>query len=128
MTTDARSKLAADRILELGIKAHAELLVPILVTDAIAVAVFEPSPQIRQVATTLGWDGEAPVFRMSRAVQKMAARSFADDGDHVSARWHAAKRPGRILMLVHSGTILINFTDEDGYRVEPGSRNAERAS
>jgi hypothetical protein len=117
-----------ERIWELGIKAHAELLAEIVIDGPIGVVVFEPSDEMKEAAKSLGWDGQSPVFRMSNATRKRLAQTSAATGDHVTGQWYASRRPGRILVLAQRGVLLVNHHPGTGFSLEPGSTDAERAS
>src|SRR5687767_8111444 len=108
-------------ILEKAVKPHANTIVSITRTGDVAAVVFEPDEVLVVIAQAWGWDGSSPVFRMSNGKRKEAILHFREEGDKVAERWFTAERKsGRIFLLVHDETLLLNLT-KDGIDIEPGS-------
>ena len=112
-----------DRIVKKGFGENAEAIMPIIARNEIAVVVFELDPANWSAARDFGWDGKSPVFKMSKSLIKNFARgiraNFPDD--KATPRWLENGRFGRIFLLIHHGTLLVNFDPESGYSLEPGS-------
>ena len=120
LTADEATAFMRD-LLDRGVKPHAKRIAPITEDGDIAVVVFEVSGLAEEGATSLGWDGESPVFRLSNQTRKTMAEHLRKVGDKVSANWFDEQsRDGRIYFLVHEGAFLLNITD-DGLEIEPGS-------
>jgi len=108
-------------ILEKAVKPHANAIVSITKTGDIAAVVFEPHEELVVIAQAWGWDGSSPVFRLSNKKRKEAIEHFREERDKVAERWFTAERnDGRIFLLVHDETLLLNITKE-GIDIEPGS-------
>ena len=108
-------------VLDRGVKPHANAIAAITKGGDIAVVVFEPRGSMVVVAEAWGWNGSAPFFRLSNEKRKEACDNFREEGDKVSERWfNAQQNGGRIFLLVHGGTFLLNITPE-GLVFEPGS-------
>jgi hypothetical protein len=104
---------ALERILEQGIKPHADAIAPIVIDgEGVAVVVFEPALEAVTAAQHYGWDGKAKVF-------KLDARKA--QGDSITARWFSSGRPGRIFVISGKGTLLVNYAQGAGFTLEPGS-------
>jgi len=115
-----------DEILDRGIRPHALEIAAIISRGHIAVCVLEPSRKTLDCLESWGWKGE-PVFRMTTPQRLALARTCADYGDNVGARWVSAKkRNGRIFVFCEDGTCLVNFEAGKGYSLEPGSTDLER--
>jgi hypothetical protein len=104
---------------------HADEIGAICARGDVAVIVFEPSDDAGTFARTLGWNGESPVFRMSNARK----RAVADGSDAVTSAW--LKRTSRtelskVFAIIHAGTLLVNFTKDKGWFLEPGSTDSDR--
>ncbi len=108
------------RLLEEGIKPYAEKLARILLTGDIAVVVFEPHASSRPAMRALGWDGKSAVFAMPNNIRKRLAKNI----DAVTSAWLTNGNVGRIFVCVHFGTLLVNFVEELGFSIEPGSLDA----
>lgn len=115
-----------DRLLNEGIKPDSKLLTKIFLTNAVAIVVFEPGPElIDHLRRIYGWKGE-PCFRMITNHRKALAATLDEIGDSVSARWLLSKRRGRIFLFTGKGsTFLINFRPDKGFSFEPGSLDHE---
>jgi len=112
-------------ILENAVKPHAQTIASITKGGDIAVVVFEPRKDVAVVAEAWGWDGTSPVFRLSNEKRKESLDFFRELGDEVSERWFSAERDGgRIFLLVHGATFLLNIT-KDGLTFEPGSLDSQ---
>lgn len=116
-----------DRI-SVHIKAHAEGIAEIISTGKVAVVVFEPSQQAKEILRqAYAWNGE-PFFRLSTKQRKALARSLDNGyGDKVASRWLTDGRDGRILVFTQNGSLCVNFTPGKGYEIEPGTLDTERA-
>ncbi len=114
------------RILAEGIKANAKTIAPVISAGDVAVVVFEPTMAVASLALRLGWNGQAPAFRLSEESCAGWAHSLETLGDRVTARWLRAKRFGRILVLAQDGSLLVNLSETLGYSLEPGSSDEER--
>ncbi len=114
-----------ETLLDECVRPHRDAVADIIHEDGIAVVLFRASPRVQQGARAMGWDGEAPVFKLSdEAREKMAAGSEAA-GDAVTARWMRASRSGRIFVIAHDGvTWLLNFDPDTGYSLEPAVERA----
>ncbi len=130
MNDDDRIPPALRRLLEVGIKPHAEKIAEIAARGDIAVVVFEVDDMFgdrRLIETSkaglraLGWRGEN-VFALNRT---RATRLLAD-ADAVTARWVGRRQRGvtRIFVAMHTGTLLVNL-DAEGYSLERGSPDAD---
>jgi hypothetical protein len=107
------------RLLDEGLLFHAESLAGM--RGEIAAFVFEPEHQARQAARALGWDGKRPLFKLGTAHKKALARA-----DHVTKTWvETPHTDTKVLVIAHSGTLLLNFTPELGWHLEPGSLGAD---
>lgn len=78
----------------------------------------------------LGWDGEAEMFRLSKAQVKRFADNSESLGDYKTAGWlrRSGSGYGRIFVFMGSGTLLLSWTETNGFFVEPGSLDCHRAS
>jgi len=112
-----------DRIINNAIKPNAEEIASIFIRDDIACVVYDLDPECRNVAKALGWDGKTPVFKIPKSVRKTFAHNLrvSCPDDKVTPRWLEGNRPGRIFLMVHTGTLLMNYEPEVGYTLEPGS-------
>jgi hypothetical protein len=111
------------RILDEGIKPNALAVARIFEERGTAVVVFEPMGMAVQAARDLGWDGKSPIFKLRAG----AARRLASS-DSATRAWLERRTSGRILVIAHEGTMLVNYTPGVGYSVEPGSTDAECVS
>ena len=116
-----------NRILDEGIKPYTEELAPIIADGDVAIVVFEPADDVKPALRAAGWDGRAHVLRMPNGYRKRLARS----SDAVTRAWltrsaSVSGSAGRIFLFVQRGTLLVNFSPERGYSLEPGSTDAER--
>ena len=116
---DLKSKAAMDRLLD-GMKASAEELAPIIARGHLAVFIFEPGELALKAATMMGWDGRCTAFRPHRKSLEALARNLDSRGDRIAARWLRSKHSGRIFVLMHEGTLCVNYSAE-GFAVEPGT-------
>lgn len=107
---------------EEGIAPNAEAIARINLAGGLPVLVFQLHPSCRRGAKSMGWTGEA-VFELSPAVQKRLARA-----DPVTRRWVQRKGTHRLFVLVHFGSLLLNFTPGEGWDLEPGSFQRETTS
>lgn len=121
----SRAEAAAlfERLFKSGIQPHAQAITEILSRGEIAVVVFELHPSHRKAARAIGWKGK-PVFPIPRAT---AYRMAMATGDEVTRRWVKREQgPGRIFVMMHLGTLLLNLDPETGFSLEPGSTYTER--
>ena len=113
-----------DAILNDGIT-HAATIADIVADGDIAIVVYRLRPDAKRNARALGWDGTAPVCKMSEATRARMIASSNAIGGHVTARWLGAKNADRIFVVSGVGSLLVNI-DNDGFLIEPGSTD-ERA-
>jgi hypothetical protein len=113
-----------DRLLKEGIRAHAAEIAEIAQGSdpAIAVVVFEPDERGRRALRAWGWDGEAQVFALPHECEAGLAKA-----DLVTARWVARRTRdvSRIVVIVQSGTFLMNLEPGRGLYIEPGSLDTD---
>lgn len=109
------------RMLEGGIKPHAEQIVQIAAEGDAAVVVWEPREVVKPALRAAGWDGKAAVFRMS----PMFRKRFAKNCDAVSAGWLAndsgPERTVKVFLFAQGATFLLNWTRARGFYFQPGS-------
>ncbi len=120
---EIRKSQLADRLLDLGIKPHAEEIAAIAAKGDVAVVVFEPDPSIADALNTIGWDGESHVFRLSNNAKRRLVAGL----DKVTMRWLNRKAGVRVFLFVQGGNLLVNL-DERGWFIEPGSNDSGRAA
>lgn len=112
-----------ETLLDECVRPHRDAVADIIHGDGIAVVLFRASPRVQQGARAMGWDGEAPVFRLSDEAREKIAASSDAAGDAVTARWMRDSRSGRIFAIAHDGaTWLLNFDPDSGYSLEPVAR------
>ena len=117
-----------DRILNEGIIKNAEAIASIVSDGGIACVVYELREDVVDGARDLGWDGETPAFEMNEEKRKLMAFKCGQMGDVVTKKWLESERQGKIFVMAHAGTLLVNFDPEDGYSLEPGSTDMSWAS
>jgi hypothetical protein len=124
-----------DRVRHEAIGPNTEALLRIFADDGIAVVAFEPDELGRSMLRTIGAEGRA-VFPLSRKGKRLLRTS-----DDVTRRWIDRKGGGgRILLVIHGGTLLLNAgavvsierasgttSVEIVPRLEPGSTDRELA-
>lgn len=112
------SQDALNRLLKKGVHPHTDALAQIAVDGDVAVVVFEPAAPAKEAARKLGWDGKSPVFRLPSSKHAELGKA-----DHVTAAWLQRRDEGvsRMFVIMHEGTLLVNFAPERGYWVESGS-------
>jgi len=96
-------------------------------TGGIVCAVFELMDQEGGAAARgLGWDGAAPVFRLTarKALRVAGNLSRLSPGDPAS-RWFSTERFGRLFLFVHGGTLCLNFDRNEGYSIAEGTLDRE---
>jgi hypothetical protein len=110
-------------VIDKAIQPNAEEIGRIANTDGIAVVVYRPEGAARILAERLGWKAAA-VFRLS--AEDIAW--YSDAVHPVTAKWLRREADGSARMLVIAGTeaLLLNYSDQRGYWIEPGSTDAER--
>jgi hypothetical protein len=114
------------RLLAEGIIPNAGAIAEIVRENRISVLVFEPSDDTRAAAISLGWNDGTSVIQLSRKRAKRLAEGFRKMGDSVSARWFERQRgPARIFVLIHDGTLLVNFEQGKGCSIEPRSADSD---
>lgn len=109
------------QILRDGIQPHADAIAKIGLKGGVVVVVFEPKEPWIEVLQAWEWKSRL-VFKLPRR----AYRGLATDP--VTERWLNRKFDGkttRIFLVVHFGSLLINFEPGRGYWREPGSSDAE---
>lgn len=111
------------RLLEQGIKPHADELAPIMISGEVAVLAFEPDVALEPALRAVGWNARA-VFRLATRWRTRLAQG----SDPVTRAWLArsGRDVGRILVFWGAGTLLVNYTPATGYTLEPGSIASER--
>ena len=118
---DDRTATFLDRLLNEGIKPHAETISPIHLSGGIAVVVYNwhgDDETLEACATGRG----AQAFRLPPRVKNQLR-----DADHITRAWCDRKGPGRLFVLTGRGTFLVNFDPESGgYSFEPGSLDAQK--
>jgi hypothetical protein len=110
-----------DRVLEQGVKPHAAEIAAIGLSGRFACLVFEPGDLHRKVVRTWGRTGEA-VFPLSPEQVRVLAST-----DRAALRWFSIppdESKIKVFLLVHEGTLLINYEPGHGWSVEPGSTDA----
>jgi len=116
----AQQQVYFETLLDECVRPHRDAVAEIIQGDGIAAVLFRASPRVQQAARAMGWDGAAPVFRLSDDVRAKIAAGSEAAGDAVTASWMRAVRPGRIFVIAHDGgTWLLNFSPETGYSLEP---------
>jgi hypothetical protein len=120
----ARAKL--EKRVNDALHASVQPIEQIAVRDGIAVLMLNPCSEWQVAAKSLGWDGCSPRWEMShRAAEEFAANS-KQQGDVLTARWLQRRRgPARVFVFVDDGTLLVNFTEERSWHLEPGSLDNE---
>jgi hypothetical protein len=126
-------RLTGEEARELWGRVHKEAIEPnaieivnIVATGDIAVVAWDLYPTSLDAAESMGYDGKAPVFRLSNKKRKFAAQRFREMGDHVSANWFARRATNRIFLMAQLGTYLLNIdTTTRSLEVEPGSLTHE---
>jgi hypothetical protein len=119
----AQQRAYFDRLLEQSVLPHRQAIAELIHDgSAVAVVLHEVTPRAEEAARRLGWDGAAPVFRLSEKAREAMARGSEGDGARVTAAWLRSSRPGRILVMANDGASwLLNFTPEAGFSLEPGT-------
>jgi hypothetical protein len=125
------ANLKLDRLLNEGIKPHADTLAEISAAGEIAIVVYDlaaDDPQVQEAARAAGWDGSTAAFPMARDYRAQ----LATNGDAVTAAWllqepsaDPERRVGRVFVFTGHGTLLVNFTPGRGWSFEPGSLDSE---
>lgn len=114
------------RLLEKGIKPHAEAIARIAATGGIAVVVWEvDESNLRKLLRAEGWRPSSPVFPMTPRM-----KAALDATDFVTCRWLKMRSDlcvTRLFVVVRDGTLLVNYTPSEGFSLEPGSTDRERA-
>jgi hypothetical protein len=70
----------------------------------IAVFMFENDADLREFASSIGWDGQSEVFRLDDDHKNLCAEAFKVAGSDAGRTWFGEQCAGRVLMLV-SGSI-----------------------
>lgn len=114
-----------ERLLEEGIKPHAETLLRLASAGQFACVLFEVDRETKQSLRPHGWRAGREVFPIGlqmlealKATDAAARRFFSTTPDSENVR---------IFAMVHKGTILVNWSPSKGYWIEPGSTDTERA-
>lgn len=122
--TGQAAKTVWDWIIGEGIEPHVNIIRPIVAGGDVAVVVFNVLPELQDSARALGWDGQAPAFRLSSGMRRRFADGLEGMGDVLAATWLRANRKGRIFVMVESATFLVNFDPvSKTYAIEPGSND-----
>jgi hypothetical protein len=119
-----------NRILDEGVKPHAETIAKIALNRDVAVVAFEvvdDPPIVKESLRSLGWHGE-PVFALNRTRAEQMAVESAKRNDPVTAAWLRRRTMGRIYLCTGAGTLLVNYDEKSGYSLEPGSSDTEHLS
>jgi hypothetical protein len=122
-----KSKELLTRILEKGIKPHAEAISRASLAGEVSVVFYEiqiGEPALVSALRSLGWrGGTSECVRLSRT----RAERLADNLPPVdsASKWLRGHRPGRIFAFTGKGSICVNFRPERGYWLEPGTLERE---
>lgn len=121
---DATKKFFANLLANV-IEPNAERIATIVATGDVAVALHALLPDGEEIARALGWDGGAPVFKMSDTARDQMIAVADGNGERLTARWLRGRRVGRIFVVTGpGGHMLVNVEDRE-YTIEPGSLVAE---
>ena len=114
------------RELDAVIKKHSSELERITDRRRVAVLIHDPGPDCREAARILGWDGRSAVLTLASSQARRLAASMRSYGDSVTPRWLASGQKGRVFVVVHDGTLLLNCDFEAGtIAIEPGSLDSQ---
>jgi hypothetical protein len=119
-TIDQETKDFNRRLMDEAIIPNCRELAKIALEGNIAVVVFEIDDSAKPALWGAGWDGKATVFPMLNSFRT----ELAQVTDAVTASWltrQVSKRFCRMFVFFSTGSLLINFTPQRGYWVEPGS-------
>ncbi len=117
---DDATRAFFERLLEHGIKPHAEDVAAIVLDGGIAVVAFEPGVEALAFLEAMGWKGR-PVFRLPIETKRALERT-----DDVTRGWCRRKGgPARLFVVAHEGTLLLNH-DHNGFYLE--ERSSDRRS
>ena len=132
MKTNQQMPDALERLLAHAIKPNADKLAPILLDQDVAVVFFEVGEGSRRgrrlaqdAARALGWNGKRVEVQR---LDQMRAREVADQlpvNDPAAAAWFRRRAEGRILVVMHQGTLCVNYAPGWGYSIEPGTLDCE---
>ena len=92
----------------------------------IVVALYPlPQKDSIEMAKRMGWDGNVPVFALSKSYHKALL-----EADHVTRKWLTTKKQDvhRIFLISGESTLLLNFSQKGGWWVEKGSTDGEMSS
>jgi hypothetical protein len=119
-----RQRRHMQRILDEGIKPHATRIAEVCFGNGgLAVVVFELDEKSQSGLRQHGWRGE-PVFPMPETMRRALTETDHITGPWVAQRWRDGD-PLRILLVVHQGSLLVNYALGRGFYIEPGSTDAE---
>lgn len=110
------------RLLNEAIKPHAERIAELAERRRFVAVVFEPHEDAVKFARALGWDRSTPIF----GLRETRVRRLAEI-DHACERWFATKPcidHIKAFVIMHRGTLLLNFEPDRGWYIEPGSTDA----
>ena len=88
----------------------------------ITVVVHALDAELAELATFLGWDGNATAFRLSNAKKRTFADTIEKTGDKNLARWlRREDERGNFRLFAISGTasLCLNFRRGQGWAPEP---------
>lgn len=120
MATDQKSAALLETLLTEAIKPNAEAIARIVLKGEIALVAYEADDK---------WCDALGVPRKTRVdVRVLPGRirkSMIEHGDSVTSRWLRGGRTGRVFVVMHSGSLLVNFDGASGFSLEPGSTDEE---
>ena len=111
-------------LFEVAIAPNGEAIARYGMRGEVTVLVQAPDDEMKQLATFLGWDGNAPLFRLSNAKRKSFADRVENIGDPNTARWlRREDQRGDFRLFVISGpaTLALDFKRGRGWAVVPTS-------
>jgi hypothetical protein len=116
-----------ERLVRESIIAFAQDVAEIWHDGDVAVAFYELTPTVRkEMMAWLGWDGKPGVLRMCRLVAHTISEDSKKRGDLVTARWLADRSIYRVFVIAgDGGTFLMNHELEEGFYIQPGSRDED---
>ncbi len=123
MSTQPQNQDQINRALHQDCRAIAE----IVLNGGVAVVVYEPDPENLPALRDFGWDGKSAVFKLRWSGALRMAQGCAEVGDHVTGRWLFRRGTHRVLLAMHKGSLLFNYSENGGWSLEPGSTDHERA-
>ncbi len=81
--------------------AAAAALLPLATAGVIGVVVVpEAASDCKTLAVALGWDGQLPMFRLSRRRSAKYATELREHGQAAAAVWIGTRKPGHVRVLM----------------------------